>query len=109
MCKKQVTIDELEQLLGEPDKHVDIKPNGEIFVIDYKEKIKQLEAELEKHCWIPVEERLPGRGDRVLIIDNDGNPLSLWLIGKTYAQCAEWQSKGITHWKPITLPEGGAK
>ena len=45
---KKPTIAEIEALLDEPNKHVYLKADGSIDVIDYEDKIKQLQAELDK-------------------------------------------------------------
>ncbi len=110
--EEKVTIEELEQLLGESDKHVDIRPNGEIFVIDYKEKIEQLEAELAKHRWIPVEEGLPERDcfcDIYIPKFNKNCPQRGWYNEHKKSWLTTTKGWGITrqvtHWKPIILPE----
>ncbi|MCK5017486.1 MAG: DUF551 domain-containing protein [Candidatus Peribacteraceae bacterium] len=66
-----------------------------------KQCIKRLQAELDKHRWIPVEEKLP-KGANVLVCWESGNI--------SQAICADWEFSAmggdrITHWKPIILPE----
>ncbi|KKM77437.1 hypothetical protein LCGC14_1370100 [marine sediment metagenome] len=80
------------------------------------ERIKELEAELEKHRWIPVSERLPslkdacrGQGERgcrdgtvdVIGIDEYGH-----VFGANYFPKMNIWNFGTepTHWKPIILP-----
>lgn len=68
------------------------------------EQDKELEAEnarlkkkLEQHRWIPVSERLPGGPGPCLI-------LPLGRVQRFYDRM--WiHSAGVTHWKPIVLPE----
>ncbi len=68
-------------------------------------KVKQLQAELEKHRWIPVSERLPEEKecDEILFI-NEG----LVEAGE-FKNGLFWDNNGrsfdkVTHWKPIYLP-----
>ncbi len=69
---------------------------------------KNIQAELDNHRWIPVEERLPEKHGRVLVV-KAGTITALWLIGKTFMQRKLWKYRGITHWKPIILPEQALK
>lgn len=75
-----------------------------------EDRILQLQAELDKHRWIPVEERLP-ESEGYYLAAEDGrfgeywySKLGGWQHGdrKTSYSCADC----ITHWKPIILPEG---
>ncbi len=79
------------------------------------EKLEQLQAELDKHRWIPVSERLPKKS-------KTGHPqqteyVYLYTGKKSMIEAfydyyyKEWyNSDGTsvqgTHWKPIILPKG---
>jgi len=71
-------------------------------------KDKRLEAELERHRWIPVGERLPDdMGD--YLVSNGIWIERIWFDnGWCYQKGAEFQDKSkVTHWKPIHLPNKG--
>lgn len=68
-----------------------------------KTKIAELEAELEKHRWVPVSERLPEDGDRVLVFHSD------WGINFGWCKSPQWSTEFLvetipTHWRYITPP-----
>ncbi len=76
------------------------------------EENEQLQAELEKHRWIPVSERLPNKEKEVSILAGDCRTpyiANALLKGGTWhirhpngiILVASWE---ITHWKPIILP-----
>jgi hypothetical protein len=79
----------------------------------------RLKAELEKHRWIPVEERTPEikpmQSEWVLATDGKKADLVYYYdyTGRRsepgYATGKGWyilnQLGKVTHWKPITLPE----
>ena len=65
--------------------------------------IEQLQAELEKHRWIPVSERLPESSGVVLVLLSDGNIIQ--AISAYWVNYKGWLNQSITHWKPIILPE----
>ena len=76
------------------------------------ERLEQLEADLDKHRWIPVEERLPERGEKV---DGYVKKLKLRIANlkgdyvnhkQTITDSDGWQVENLTHWKPIILPKG---
>ena len=64
------------------------------------EKVK-LKAELEKHRWIPVEERLPEKSGHYLTLGQFST------IPQTTKYRDNWWSAldAVTHWKPVILPE----
>lgn len=80
-----------------------------------QERIKELEATLEQHRWIPASERLPCQ-DKISscspwVIITDGENWTIAVYDYEY-NC--WQSdhspydlemEDITHWKPIVLPK----
>jgi hypothetical protein len=87
---------------------------AEVYLTDERYKVRELEAELHKHQWVSVEDRLPEgeSGCRVYVL-NDG----MAIVGGYIPENDEWfyvqetghfHSSGriekVTHWKPITLP-----
>ena len=72
--------------------------------LTFEAEAKQLQAEVEKHRWIPVSERLPEDDKPCLILLISGNIIqgipSCDLFGPDGIL---WRS--VTHWKPIVLPE----
>lgn len=66
---------------------------------------KQLQTEVEKHRWIPVEEGLPKNSDRLLAYGKDGFGYKI-VIATTYDH--EFKKfrilTDVTHWKSIILP-----
>ena len=88
-----------------------------------RREIKQLQAELEKHRWIPVSERLPEllidiphrhSNDLLLVYETLENTNTVvigcydeengWVIYSSHQRPIYYQNQ-ITHWKPIILPE----
>ena len=76
----------------------------------------RLQAENEKHRWIPVRERLPKSPTQYLVCDMRLDSTELPFVGIA----TRWsQAKGfylesgeqiqVTHWKPIILPEQALK
>ena len=72
-----------------------------------KIKNRDLEAELEKHQWIPVEEGLP-RGDGHYLVADSGWYGRMWFDGKEWCFGNKQKypyANHITHWMPIILPK----
>lgn len=89
------------------------------------EQIKELEAELEKHRWIPVNESLPKEGKYLVLCEGKIYEVKVRISedewedneGKSFMQetaCCDIRGLGTvlighdictTHWKPIILPE----
>ncbi len=96
----QETIEQLQDRINELNETYihNVKIAGQ-----FKQQIKQLQAELDKHRWIPVSERLPENIPITLVLFDSGNIIQ--------AICADWVNiegklnEHITHWKPIILPE----
>lgn len=66
-----------------------------------KAENERLKAELNKHCWIPVSERLPE--DELKVSVSDGSVIwTSWYKHRS----GEWMTMSTrpTHWKPIILP-----
>ncbi len=69
-----------------------------------QQEFKDLQAQLHALRWRKVEDGLPEEGQRILIIDADGNPMTLWLNGGTYKGLItldQWKYKGLSYWMPI--------
>ena len=68
---------------------------------------QQLQAELDKHRWIPVTERLPKIGQEVLLysVKFEGSKLCVLIWWREALE----ELVEFTHWKPITLPEEALK
>ena len=68
-----------------------------------RERIKELEASLEQHRWIPVTERLPENIATVFILTAEGVG-GLGFYGedeKRWERLDYAINLNITHWKPI--------
>ena len=72
----------------------------------------QLQAELDKHRWIPVSEKLPEESGAYLVMLNYLHPRNLSIkmrhpaVESFFHDDAMWGTeKAITHWKPIILPD----
>jgi hypothetical protein len=80
---------------------------AEVYLKDERDKVRELEAEIEKHQWISVEDRLPERikDERTpyLVRTTDYYGVALW---REYSSGWDWECDcgEVTHWKPITLP-----
>ncbi len=75
-----------------------------------QKEIKQLQAELDFHRWVPVAERLPEDGRSILLYCNKLITTGYWDDGQwqIYGSKSprEYYQKDITHWRLIILPEG---
>lgn len=74
----------------------------------------KLQAELEKHRWIPVSERLPEDGQFCHLYMPEFNsncPQKGWYLPDKKVWMTLLKShnrtRKVTHWKPIILPEKG--
>jgi hypothetical protein len=76
---------------------------------DMQFTIKELEAELAKHEWVSVEDRLPDDETEVLVLsmDDDETIFQMDLCsGRWRDECGQDVSGNPTHWMPIpALPE----
>lgn len=77
-------------------------------------KVAEQCVEIEKlkaaSRWIPVEERLPGEGDCVLVYN--GSDVELGLYEPDTCFCHFWDGTkdmiyGVTHWMPLPKPPKG--
>jgi len=70
------------------------------------------QAELAKHRWIPVSERLPEDNDTVFVVLRHKDEV-FSLVGRyvSFDDICKWEvypetkHPVVTHWKPIILPE----
>ena len=73
------------------------------------QRIAELEKELDKHRWIPVEEKLPEDGGLYLLTKDEGEDLWLDIFGpapKGFKCIKDYiDLHKITHWQSIVLPE----
>ncbi len=72
--------------------------------------IDRLEAQLEKHRWIPVEEGLPEEDADCLTFDSKFVGMGCYQKNSDTLRM-QWQvngyvSKTVTHWRYVILPEG---
>lgn len=86
------------------------------YIEDLNCQCNKLQAELEKHRWIPVSERLPEMSGQYLVMLNYDHPQNLSIhmkhpaVASYFKDDALWGTeKHITHWKPIILPEQALK
>lgn len=72
---------------------------------ELEEEVERLQAELDKHRWIPVSEGLPEDDGIYLVLKERGHSI---VCGKNYGYRQEYdfdfQIMRATHWKPIILP-----
>lgn len=77
--------------------------------VDGYVRMSRVEEIIRKHMndgWIPVEERLPGKGDSVLMCNAEGCRIVGWWTGKSWVtgfSCAEIE-KDIVAWQPLPEP-----
>ena len=109
---------ELKMMTESRDDHSKIRQRHLVKHGKACDKIEQLQAELEKHRWIPVSERLPKDDGQVWILYEktgytynafyDQNVLHFsqktWQIFD-YSGGYKKAEVEPTHWKPIILPE----
>jgi len=70
--------------------------------VDKNVKLIGLRAELDKHRWIPVSERLPEKAGYYQCFRHDNR----FPTTREYLGGGEWVSGDtVTHWKPIVLPK----
>ena len=92
---------------------------GRLAAQKYRKRIAELQAKLDKHRWIPVEERLPNKDGFYLVFPSIENCPALYYQGdwhwydhtddaicETIGHNMDEPIPIITHWKPIILPEG---
>ena len=80
---------------------------------DLLDKVEQLQAELDKHRWIPVRERLPEEHEDIVVCYKHhfnqqsfpNMPDALRIIDTSYYKDRFELEEEVTHWKPIILPE----
>ncbi len=79
--------------------------------LDLKDKeIGELQAQLAKHRWIPVSERLPENTGDYQVSNGIWIERIWWDKEWIEQDGSRWPyAKKITHWKPITLPKGVEK
>ena len=68
--------------------------------------IADMQAELKKHCWIPVEESPPKPNKEWIIFINPEMPFgSIGGICMATFTNVEHIRRNYTHWKPVILPK----
>ena len=72
------------------------------------ERIKELEAQLKQHRWIPISERLPENVATVFILTGEGaGGVGFYgedETGYIWERLDHAINLNITHWKPIIKP-----
>ena len=68
--------------------------------------IKQLQAELNKHRWIPVSERLPEKTGWYFVYGLDTVTTGRFIVCKKTPNIWVGGADFVDYWKPIILPEG---
>ena len=85
-----------------------MQPSEKVFCKKYERRIEELEAELEKYRWIPVDEEMPlqvsGHWGSELVFATDGK--QAWECKYNFSAYYWTAPSGdITHWMPIFYPE----
>ena len=101
------------ELQAENERLKDLNETYNRRLAEQRVRIGDLQAELDKHRWIPVEERLPEKNQRVdlyiTITKTDGDYQTItkerfcgyvWNCRSSFPD-----SHDFTHWKPIILPQ----
>ena len=57
--------------------------------------------------WIPVTERLPKKGEKVMACDIDGDIMLGWMHDRTHLCAVDDYYKNITAWMPLPEPWKG--
>lgn len=72
-----------------------------------REKIADLQSQLDKHRWIPVEQGLPEVKKPVWVVDYKRNvwQAELLINQRFYSEETQHELHTITHWQEIILPE----
>lgn len=67
--------------------------------------LKELNAEQNKHCWIPVEERLPEDGAYLCTLDGELCGLDEPFTGMCGIENGKWDEEGcVIAWQPLPEP-----
>lgn len=72
----------------------------------FKVQYEKLQAELEKHRWIPVSERLPDQDTQVIVATKNEPFVGVYcsLRKEFVGNLGGVVYNNVTHWKPIILP-----
>ena len=85
------------------------------FTMEAIELLKDFQAKLEQHCWVPQRygKKLPKKEQPILFLTPHGRVIAghygLFgaIRGCKFRNETEWFGlEEVTHWKPIILPEG---
>lgn len=82
--------------------------------VDGYVRISRVEAIIRKYMndgWISVEERMPGKGDSVLMCNAEGCRIVGWWTGKTWVTGFSHTDteKNIVAWQPLPEPYRSGK
>ena len=86
--------------------------DDKMYLVDepVREYVDELQAELDKHRWIPVEERLPEKQDMYDVSDGRRKWEHLWIKTlKCWRKDGSLHYESITHWRLRILPEQALK
>lgn len=70
----------------------------------YAEMCKELAEERKKHRWIPVEERLPEEGQKVICCFAHGTVTELWFYEGLFHGLRDYAPGVIIAWQPLPEP-----